>query len=131
MNSIIAKLHSTGAGLYAEEYRKYDIDRRNAEKSKKINYKAKLLPLEVVDGNTKEKVLSGSNGDEYKLFFPKSYSTDKFDLTSAKDNSDVVIYDFVDTNVDETMTKTIYYVSDIHIEHQLNLKGMPLVVARE
>ncbi len=131
MNSIIAKLHSTGAGLYAEEYRKYDIDRRNAENSKKINYKAKLLPLELVADNPKEKVLPGKNGDEYKLIFSKNYSNDEFNLISTKDNLGVAVYDFVDMNVDETMTETIYYVSDIHIEHQLKLMGMSLVVARK
>lgn len=73
-------------------------------KHRKLRYQADILPLEPIGGTA---------------------------LVSAQNNTEIGTCNSLDADVEEDMTQVIYYVSDIHIEHQIEVIGKPLPEARE
>lgn len=71
---------------------------------RKLRYQADILPLEPIGGTA---------------------------LVSVQNNTEIVTCNSLNADVEEDMTQVIYYVSDIHIEHQIEVIGKPLSEARE
>lgn len=90
-----------------------------------------MLPLESIGDDTAVMALAENTGDSCDTGLSISASIDDIALVNAQNNVRPVICNVLDADIEEDMTQAIYYVSDIHIEHQIEVIGKPLTVARE
>lgn len=97
---------------------------------RKLRYQADMLPLEPIGGNTTVTALAGNTGYSYNTGLSISASIDDA-LANAQENIGPVVCDSLDTDIEEDMTQVIYYVSDIHIEHQLEVIGKTFADVRK
>lgn len=107
MNAVLEQLQSTGTGLYAEDYREKSVDGTTDcwkyERTTRIVYTPRAMSR-MENENTEMLVVRNSGTKNY------SCCTDE---------------------IDEELRRRIYYISDIHIEHQLQLSGKTVSEIRE